>query len=678
MNVEPQPDTANTNSPLFVNLFDADEEQGFVRTPPYLPSRHLRAAQAALNSAKVYKTTSKQERANKKTTNQKITAQEVEDFLKAEGLIDENAVISDNFEDPYTDLDKWRMHDTWRTDHTTKRALEVLAEFTLGQRTINTLDVNAQEKPKPDDQKKMLDTITNNPTYQQYVYQLDCIDRDVDFDYVITAAFIQSKVFGRACVLIQDDPDTGLPVALKLISPMRLGRVFVDEVTWKIVAVEYLDYVGTDSIIPQKNMIYIRNEDYAISPNVYGFGYSSLEPILDIAETNRQLTSVAIKEINKSQWAPYLIVAVNSKRKSQLDKIAASFKPGLPFVHNQPITSIQTVEMHNDLAEILHEINENSTDISTCIGIPNFLMGKEDVTNRATTATVVDSWSKSKLEKQRTLLRGVIEPQWNDRNLEIIIKNGLVEGQDMMMKYNDPSTGKPTIGNLNPSKALSFPGVNNGGNGKNRNKTTSAANAAAFPPMAGPGYDNQPQNPQTNAPDDQTTPLRAIPPDTPVNKLEFKIKREFKPIVLDTIFETAQPVATLIQNKVIDTTKARDIYGFQDIEARMKEQEEQNKLQMQQSLAGLNPFQQMKGAENKAMSSKNQKPGQSPAGTGGGGIKQVGESVQAPSLSSSQGSYLESTHTAVEAATKLRMQVDKRRLELYDVIEQAVQDIAMK
>jgi hypothetical protein len=661
-------------------IADAEASRGLVNVPFYPPSRHLRAAQAALANSSVYRTTSKQERANQKAIQQKISSQDVQDFLKAEGYIEEDAVISDNFEDPYVDLDKWRMHDAYRRDSSAKRAVTVLADFVLGQRTKHTLDVNKQEYTKEQDQQQALDTITNNPTYQAYVYQLDCINRDVNFDYYLTAAFIQMKVFGRALILIQDDPDTGLPVALKLVSSMRIGRVFVDELTWKIVAVEYLDYSGLDSIIPAQKMIYLRNEDYAISPNVYGFGYSTFEPILDIAETNRQLWSVAIKEINKSQWAPYLIVKVNSKRRTQLQKIADSLKPGLPFVHNQDIQSIQTIEMHHDLEKILQEIDTNERTIAYTVGVPNFLMGKEDVTNRATTATVIDAWTKSKIEKERTCLRGVIEPQWVDRNLAIMIKNGFVERNLkpdkpalMTMQYNDPRTGKPTKGNVNPNNPFAF----DSGNGKKK-----AANAADMPPQDRYqiGQKDQPQPAETTTPPPQT-----IAPDTPVSSLEFKVKFEFEPINLDTSLEIAQPVVTLEQAGIIDATKAREWLHAQDIEARMKDQEAQNQKMAQMIATGqAAQFQQMKGAENKAMQQKNnqqqQNPNQNqkqqPVG-GKGQLPQVGTSLQATQpIAMSASASMEHPNSASAAAAKIRMQADRRRMELYDEISDAVQQIA--
>ena len=637
------------------SLPDAEAARGFVRVPASLPSRHLRAAQAAALNQSVYRSTSKQERANQKTLDQKVSAQQVEDYLKAEGYIDENAVVSDNFEDPYVDLDKWRMHDTWRRDSAAKRAISILVDFILGQRTKNTLDANHQEYADEDQQKQSLEAITNNPTYQAYVYHLDCINRDVNFDYFLSAGLAQTEVFGRAMIIIQDDPDTDLPIALKLVSSMRLGRVFVDELTWKVVAVEYLDYAGLQSIIPAQKMIYLRNDDFAVSPNVYGFGYSTLEPILSIAETNRQLWDVAIKEINKSEWAPYFMIKMNTKRKSQMQKVADGLKPGLPFIHNMDITP-STIEMHHDLEKILQEIDVNERTIATTIGVPTFLMGREDVTNRATTATIIDAWSKSKLEKKRTWLRNNLEPQWIDRNLARLIESGIVE-QNMptdrpplqTMTYTDPRTGKPTKGNVNPNNPFAF----DNGSGRTRRN---AANAA-FPAIDSQQGQQRPQSPQDSPPDQyqEVSPSQVISPDTPISKLDFKVKLEFEPHNLDVNLEIAQPVIALEQAGIIDATKAREWIHSQDIEARMKEQEAQKEKEKQQM---LNQFQQMKGAENNAMNQQKKQQQQQPNQSGG--LKQIGQdSVQPPSLSADAS-----------------IQEHKKKMEMYDAFINSAQSIA--
>lgn len=682
------PINGNEKDVIVEPLADSEVSQGFIQRY-YPPSRHLRAAQAAATTASVYTTTSKQQRQQQqsKDPSKKLTAGDVEEFLKREGYIEENAIISDNFEDPYVDLDKWRFHDSYRRDSACRRAVNILADFTLGQRTKNTLDLNKQEYTNDEQQKMALDAITNNPTYQAYTYQLDCLDKDVNFDHFLTAAFVQAKVFGRAMLLIQDDPQTELPVALKLVSSMRLGRVFIDEMTWRVVAVEYLDYEGLQSIIPAENMIYFTNLDNAISPNVYGFGYSDLEPAIDVAEINRQLWSVAIKEINKSEWAPYIIVKMNTKRRTQMQKVADALKPGLPFVHNQDLT-FSTIEMHHDLEKIMNEIDQNEKTIATTIGVPTFLVGKEDVTNRATTATIMDSWSKSKLEKERTWLRGIIEPQWNDRNLKRIIKSGIVEQNlrpdqpsMMTMQYTDPRTGKPIKGNVNPNNPFAF--GDNGNRKKKPNPFARAANAADnLQPYQSQTPGETTQQGADQSQEDVLPPSRAIDPDTPISKLEFKIKREFEPFNLDVSLEIAQPVVSLVQAGVIDETKAREWLKAQDIEARMQEKEAENKLlaqQISQGMVGKDPNQQQKddkSKDNKDNKDKQQQKLPFGGSTQSGGIKQVGES--APSISlSAEGSYLDMMpNTAMTAAARLRMQADKKRMQLYDEISSAVRQIA--
>jgi len=312
--------------------------------------------------------------------------------------------------------------------------------------------------------------------------------------------------------------------------------------------------------------------------------------------------------------------------------------------------------------------------------VPTFLVGKEDVTNRATTATIMDAWSKSKLEKERTWLRGIIEPQWNDRNLQRIIKSGIVEKNLppdkpplATIQYTDPRTGKPTRGNVNP------------------NNPFASANAADNPfPVPKPSQTNTATSPDatrptTSATEDNPIPSRAIDPETPISKLEFKIKREFEPIILDTVFETAQAIVALIGAGVIDETAARKVLHFEDIEARMKDQEAQNQQMAQMIATGqAAQFQQMKGAENKAMNNNKQQDQQKQSNnpfagqSKSSGIQQVGSNAPQINMSAS-GSIStpepNSPASAAMAAAKLRMQADKKRLDVYNEISEAVKQI---
>lgn len=482
----------NANNEVLIEPISRSYDDGF---PTYYPpSRHLKAAQAATTiQDSIYPSTSKSDRA-KTAIPKKLTAAEVQQYLVSKGYLDSNVIVSDNWEDPYTTLDKWRFHDAWRRDGTARKAINILAAFVLGRRTKHSLDTNT-DFPTKEEADTALEKVSNNSTYQDYKHQLDKFDRDCNFDKNINAAFIQAKVFGRAVLIIQDDPVTGLPIALKLCSSMRLGRVFIDELRWKIVAVEYLDYEGYDSIIPAQKMIYFANLDYGVSPYTQGFGYSDYEPVVDISETNRQIWSVAIKEINKSYWAPFLVIKYLTKKRSLMQKVASSVVPGAPFVHNQDLT-FQQIKMDHDLMKLLDEVVLNDKKEARDLGVPSMLIGHEAVTNRATTGAVIDAWDKSVLEKERTWLRGIIEPQWIDRNLAIIT--------------------------------------------------------------------NQPQD--------------------IIVDLEFKIKMDYDPIPLDTSFEIVQAVDVIVKDGVIDTTKARELLKFEDIEERMQEKEQQEQQQKQQNM----------------------------------------------------------------------------------------------
>jgi hypothetical protein len=148
--------------------------------------------------------------------------------------------------------------------------------------------------------------------------------------------------------------------------------------------------------------------------------------------------------------------------------------------------------------------------------------------------------------------------------------------------YPDPRTGQRVTGNVNPNNPFAS-GDNGNGNGRAKKKAANAANIGITTPTIA--------NDQRNLSPSATDPYAVNLQDVEISKLPFKIKREFEPIVLDTLFETAGPIVQLIDAGVIDETKARDILHFQDIEARMKEAEaERQKQQMlMQQQMGLDP-----------------------------------------------------------------------------------------
>lgn len=390
-----------------------------------LPGRHLSAAQAAAPPRALQEVANVFGEIQEQELNQArkaLTLGEVAQILKV------TDPITDRIESPYTQLELWRMHDTYRRDGTARRAINLLADFALGERTMNILDVT-QEYPTQAEHDAAQKALRANTEAQGIKTQLDTINRIVNFDHWCTAAFIQCKVFGRAVLVIQDDSDTGLPISLKLLSSMRLGRIFVNQVTWKIEGCEYMDYQGIQSIIPADRMIYFTNCDFGISPNTLGMGLSDFEVIMDISETNRTIREMDIKELNRSLWAPFLIFKVNTKKRSVMQAVKDQLKVGVPFVHNLD-GDLTVHKVEQTPLGLIEEGDRNDHTIGRHIGVLTFMLGFEDFPNRSTANSTLDAWTKSVLSKLRTWLRDIIEPQWIDRNIAKI-KN--IDPQDVPM-----------------------------------------------------------------------------------------------------------------------------------------------------------------------------------------------------------------------------------------------------
>lgn len=98
---------------------------------------------------------------------------------------------------------------------------------------------------------------------------------------------------------------------------------------------------------------------------------------------------------------------------AEIDNFLENFYPGTWNGTSQDVI-VETHDLHIDLSALTNERNENDKRIMRGIGIPSFIMGFEDVTNRATSEQVLNAWRESELNDRRTWLQDQLEPQWFD------------------------------------------------------------------------------------------------------------------------------------------------------------------------------------------------------------------------------------------------------------------------
>ena len=236
------------------------------------------------------------------------------------------------------------------------------------------------------------------------------INYHVKFHERIKAALTQAYVYGRSALKMEIDQH-GIPTELKLLNPKKLETVYIDPSTWKLVAVDYADRKENEPLLAEE-IIYFANQDYHISPDTLYYGYSRVEPIVHVSETNQLLDEIDLKEGARSMWAGSGVIKFPPDTADDLvDEFVTNFYPGTWNATSQSV-QIDTYNLKLDYVALTNAREENDRRIIRGLGVPQFLVGFENISNRATSEEVMISWHESELDAERTWLQDVLEPQW--------------------------------------------------------------------------------------------------------------------------------------------------------------------------------------------------------------------------------------------------------------------------
>lgn len=261
------------------------------------------------------------------------------------------------------------------------------------------------------DENDIESPLDENQLRELYRFLLD-VNRRVLFDARIKAALTQAYVYGRSALLIENDAQ-GIPIDLKLLNSKKLDTVYVDPNTWKLVAVDYADRPKEQPLLAEE-IIYFCNQDYHISPDTLWYGLSRIETIVHVSETNQLLDEIDLKEGARSMWAGSGVIKFPPDTPDTLvEEFVAGFYPGTWNATSQNV-QVDTYNLKLDYVSLTNARNENDRRIIRGLGIPAFLVGFEQISNRATAEEVMISWHESELDAERTWLQDVLEPQWFD------------------------------------------------------------------------------------------------------------------------------------------------------------------------------------------------------------------------------------------------------------------------
>jgi hypothetical protein len=396
---------------------------------------------------------------------------------------------------PYNASHLNRFEDTFRNDGVAQRAVIKKAFLIMGKYGRIVLDTT-EEYDTEEERRAALEKIQNNSTYQDARRQMQKlhVKENIDFHNNVMAAVIQAKTYGRAAleiigaagseplitrpdltltdrpktainynpdIQVPSDyelsesglqiPDYKLPEALHLCNSKRLGKVEIEQPsrehpnlrnTWKFLGVHYLDIAATgqpgyaNDFLSREQIIYFANKDWHISPGALYYGLSDLETVVDGSEAKRIGKQEDIKEIMKSNWAPYLIIKFlnPSITTQQMQEVIDALQPGLPTATKQDVEA--TVhQMAGEIDKIPNVIDFLNQETIRDMGVPSFIVGYEQIANYANSQQILLALKEIELEAERTWLSNIIERQWLNRYFYKILGLTQDDEPEAKLKY---------------------------------------------------------------------------------------------------------------------------------------------------------------------------------------------------------------------------------------------------
>ena len=357
----------------------------------------------------------------------KSNLQSEEEFLKAHGGREK---VYDAFKDPYSEDEKKILLENYCREPATRRALDILTEFTLGERTELVMDTSRAYADQ-NRQNEAIKALSEDPMLVDYLDDLATIDEKVNATDRFTELLISGENFGRSVLVMQYDPD-GIPVRLIPLASIRLGKVYADIETWEILGIEYKDYKGDQRILKAEDIIHYEANDYHIVPNSRYFGRSTAEPTMYTAMSLRTTNEIALPEIRKQKWAPFHILQLPQiESQEKLDQIRDALQPGKTQVWGAGDIKIHELKLNDiNLDQFHNSIVSSEKDIFRSFGIA-LVFAFQDEQNRSTAQFSSNLMRVTKLTKIRTRLKNVLEPQWYERNLRALMKKRDKESNEL-------------------------------------------------------------------------------------------------------------------------------------------------------------------------------------------------------------------------------------------------------
>ena len=343
---------------------------------------------------------------------------------------------------PYNNSSLDRFEDCFRSDKLIQNGIVKRTELVLGKHGRIVMDTT-DEFDTVDERAAALQKVQNNPAYQEARKKVQRLQTkpEISFFTNLKAAVIQAKVSGRSVIEeVGSDPE-GLPQGLHILNSKRLGNPEIDPKDWSFIGVHYLDLSkgssGMDDLLDAQDIIYFANRDFHVSPGSLYYGLSELEGTVDGSESKRIAKQEDVKEIMKSNWAPFLILKFLNPNVSvaQMQEVVNGMSPGLPFAHKQDLES-QVINLQSDLQKITDAIDFLNRESLRELGVPAFIGGYEQIQNYANSQQVLLAYKEIELESDRNWVKDIIQPQWLNKLFYQLLGIDLEAGDEPDVKLS--------------------------------------------------------------------------------------------------------------------------------------------------------------------------------------------------------------------------------------------------
>lgn len=366
-------------------------------------------------------------------------------------------------QDPLTQPEKEIIHDNYRREGATRRALDFMIEFMLGERT-GVQATPSQRYANEAREKEALTDLADDPNIQMLLDELVQIDENVNLNDRMQEMVTSGDLFGHS-VLVKQYDENHIPVRLIPLASIKLDKIYINLETWEFLGISYKDYQGDKRILKAEDIIHYEHQDFHITPNTRYYGLSKAETTMHVAASLRVTQEITIPEIRRQNWAPFHYLQFpDVHTQEKIDELSAQIQPGKTMVMGATAMQVTKVDFEQDLEKVHKSIEESYKLIFRSFGVP-LIVAFQDEQNRATAQASLNQMTVSVLEKERTRLRNVMEPQWYIPNLRALIRmhqmqqglsEPLAEYQDQGVVNALERSNKILQINLNPLSDIPF------------------------------------------------------------------------------------------------------------------------------------------------------------------------------------------------------------------------------